>query len=136
MPGRGIVHAEYNGETERDADLPDLAGAEPQGVAPGWGTRAFRRRARACRCWPRATGTTARLPLHADGAVLAGKLAAGQVVHRTLRPGQRAYLVASSGSITVNGHKAGTRDGVAVQDEAALEIAAVSDAEVVLVETW
>ena len=43
-------------------------------------------------------------------------------------------LVAATGSVTVNGVPAPTRAGVAIADEAAIEIVASEEAELVLVE--
>lgn len=40
----------------------------------------------------------------------------------------------AKGVVTVNGKPLGARDGAAIREEAAIEIAATEDAEVVLVE--
>lgn len=135
--GTGIVHAEYNLEPTPTRlfqiwILPDQARAQP-----GWGTRRF----------PKETGSVlapladgrrsadgSALPLNADAAVLAGTLAAGQSTTHVLGVGRAAYLVASTGSITVNGVTAGTRDGVTVTDEDVITITATEAAEVVLVD--
>ncbi len=76
------------------------------------------------------------LPLYANGAVLAGRLEAGQAITHPLRPGHRAYLVPAEGAVTVNGVPVGTRDGAAVEGEAELAIIATAPAELVIVETW
>jgi redox-sensitive bicupin YhaK (pirin superfamily) len=136
--GTGIVHAEHNLEQEPTRLFqiwirPDRARAEP-----GWATRQF----------PRGnTGTLSvlaggrpgdaeagALPLNANAAVLAGTLKAGQTAEVKLAPGRRAYLVAATGSIDVNGVTAGTRDGVAIADETEIRITANADAEVVMVD--
>ena len=44
------------------------------------------------------------------------------------------YLVAAAGRIAVNGIKAQARDGVAIPDEATVEVVALEDAELVLVD--
>ena len=106
------------------------------GVAPGWGARSFPAAGEGLRVLASGAGEGDVLPLHADGAVLAGRIAAGQTVRHALAPGRSAYLVAAAGAVTVNGVPAGPRDGVAVTGEAALSITASEDAEVVLVETW
>lgn len=71
----------------------------------------------------------------ADGAVLAGRLAAGGTGGRWIAPGMRAYLVPSTGRIRVNGVTVGPRDGAAVQDEGELVITADEPAELMMVET-
>lgn len=75
------------------------------------------------------------LALHADGAVLAGRLARGETVRHSLRPGVAAYLVPAAGRVTVNGTAVGTRDGAAIHGEPELVITAQEAAEVVIVET-
>ncbi len=135
--GTGIVHAEYNREPTPTRIfqiwiLPDRAG-----VTPGWGSRVF----------PKSTGASlapladgrpgadgSALPLNADAAVLAGTLAAGQSTTHRLGSGRTAYLVAATGTITVNGVAAGTRDGVTVTGEDLVTITANDAAEIVLVD--
>jgi redox-sensitive bicupin YhaK (pirin superfamily) len=135
--GTGIVHAEYNMEATPTRIfqiwiLPDRPGAQP-----GWGARTF----------PKSTGTAlapladgrasadgSALPLNADAAVLAGTLTAGQTTTHALGARRTAYLVAATGSITVNGVKVATRDGVTVTGEDVVTITAAEPAEVVLVD--
>ena len=72
--------------------------------------------------------------IHADAAVRAGTLSAGQPVEYALEPGRTAYLVPARGTVTVNGVAVGTRDGAAVSDEAVLRIVAREETELVLVD--
>ncbi|MDD2704854.1 MAG: pirin family protein [Acidocella sp.] len=136
--GTGIRHEELNQEDEPTRLFQIWILPDKQGVQPGWGMREF----------PRASGqglqvlasgravdaNAGALPLYADAAVLAAKLAAGETARYVLAPGRIAYLVAPMGEITVNGHDAGARDGVAVADEAEIVITARSAAEIVLVD--
>ena len=137
--GTGIVHAEYNAEAIETRLFQIWLLPNQRGAAPGWGARSFPASGEGLRVLAagdgRANGSGDALPLHADGAVLAGRLAAGQTVTHRLLPGRRAYLVPAAGAVTVNGTPAGTRDGVAIQDAAELIITATEDAELVLVET-
>jgi quercetin 2,3-dioxygenase len=134
--GTGIVHAEFNREEGPTRLFQIWIRPDEAGVAPGWGSRQF-----PCSGGLRvlASGRAAdagsdALPLHADAAVLAGTLAAGERATLALAPGRAAYLVAASGRISVNGIPVGTRDGVAIADEAQVEILAQDTAEVVLVD--
>jgi redox-sensitive bicupin YhaK (pirin superfamily) len=77
---------------------------------------------------------TGALPLHADAAVVAGTLGAGETAKVRLGTGRRAYLVPATGSVTVNGTAAGARDGVAISDESELTIVAAEDSEIVMVD--
>jgi redox-sensitive bicupin YhaK (pirin superfamily) len=137
--GTGIVHAEYNLEpvTTRIFQIwiiPDRAGG-----APRWGSRRFPKDGRAARFEILASGRAAdaggdALPINADAAVLAAALAPGRVLRHVLAPDRIAYLVPAVGEVTVNGVTLGTRDGLAIRDEAALEIVAATTTELVMVE--
>jgi quercetin 2,3-dioxygenase len=130
------VHAEYNREDTPTRLFQIWILPDRHGVAPGWGTRQF----------PRAGGLTVlasgreqdagsgALPLHADAAVLAGTLRAGETARVAVAPGRDVYLVPASGSVTVGGVAVGTRDGAAITGETELAITATADAELVLVE--
>lgn len=134
--GTGIVHAEYNLEpgTTRLFQIWIIPGR--RGVQPGWGTRKFPRQGGGLVALAdgRAVADGSALPLHADAAVLAATLEKGQAVTHALPPGRVAYLVPSSGRVTVNGTAVNTRDGATIADEGMLTITAEEDAEVVLVD--
>ena len=72
--------------------------------------------------------------MHADAAVLAGRLSRGQTIRQTIGAGRVGYLVPSTGAVTVNGVKVDTRDGATITGEEAVEITATDDAELVLVD--
>ena len=135
--GTGIVHAEYNLEKTPTRIFQIWVLPGRHGVTPGWGSRTFPRQVEGSLAAladgrPEADGSA--LPLYADAAVFAGTLRRGQSVRQTLRAGRAAYLVPATGAVTVNGVAVNTRDGAAITGETALEITAVADAEVVLVE--
>jgi redox-sensitive bicupin YhaK (pirin superfamily) len=136
--GTGIVHAELNQEKEATRLFQIWIIPDEADVKPGWESREF----------PRQTGQglqvlasgrpadagAGALPLHADAAVLAARLGAGEKAAYRLKPGRAGYLVAATGDIRVNGVAAHARDGVALRDEPEIEIEAVQDAEIVLVD--
>ena len=64
--------------------------------------------------------------------MLSAILDAGQEVRHTLRPGRQAWVQVARGSLTVNDTTLTAGDGAAITDETAIEIAASSDAEVLL----
>lgn len=133
--GAGIVHAEHNLELEETRIFQIWLMPNRRGVEPGWGTRSFPGADEGLRVLAAGDGRDGALPLYADGAVLAGRLEAGQTITHTLPPGRRAYLVPAVGGITVNGVTVGSRDGAAIEGETALTITAAEPAELVLVET-
>jgi redox-sensitive bicupin YhaK (pirin superfamily) len=135
--GTGIVHGEYNMESEPTRIFQIWIQPAQRGVKPGWGSRSFPKGGASTLTAladgrPGADGTA--LPLYADAAVLAGTLQKGQTVRQALRPGRVAYLVPASGSVTVNGVQVNTRDGATVSGETDIEIVATEDAELVLVD--
>ena len=75
------------------------------------------------------------LPIRADARVLGGTLKAGQSVRYALEEGRHAYLALAKGAVTVNEETVGPRDGAAIVDEPVIEITAIEDAEVVMVDS-
>jgi redox-sensitive bicupin YhaK (pirin superfamily) len=135
--GTGIVHAEYNLETEPTQLFQIWIRPDRTGVAPGWAARQFPRETGGLQVMASGQARDAEsgaLPLHADAAVLAGRLAAGTAVRHVLSPGRQAYLVPATGAVRVNGVAVPTRAGAGVAGEATLDIAATEDCELVLVE--
>ena len=65
---------------------------------------------------------------------MAATLQSGQNVAYTLEAGRHAYLAVAKGKASVNGVELGPRDGAAIRDEAAIEVSASDDAEIVLVD--
>ena len=133
--GRGIVHGEHNKEDVETRIFQIWLMPNKTGVAPGWAARVFPAVGGGLQVLAAGDGQDGALPLHADGAVLAGRLAAGETVRHTLTPGRVAYLVPAVGRIMVNGVTAHERDGVAVSGETHLVITAEEAAEIVMVET-
>jgi redox-sensitive bicupin YhaK (pirin superfamily) len=134
--GTGIVHAEYNRESGPTRLFQIWIQPDRHGVAPGWATREFPREGglAVLASGRKQDDAGKALPLHADAAVLAGTLRAGETAKLTLGAGRGAYLVPASGAVTVNGVAIGTRDGAAITGEAELTIVAQEDSEVVVVD--
>ncbi|HEY9568214.1 MAG TPA: pirin family protein [Thalassobaculum sp.] len=135
--GTGIVHAEYNLEDEPTQIFQIWIVPSATGLAPRWEARKFPKGDRAGELVVLASGRPGdddTLAINQDAAVLGATIPAGQAVTHRLGAGRKAYLVASTGSITVNGEPAAARDGVVVSGEDAIEIRAVEEAEIVLVD--
>jgi quercetin 2,3-dioxygenase len=136
--GTGITHAEYNLEGEPTTLFQIWILPDRRGEQPSWGQRDFPKADRAGQWVTLASGDSASdqavLPIRADAKVLAARLAAGETLAYAADPARHLYLVAPTGRITVNGHPANPRDGVAVTGEERLEIHAEDDAELVLVD--
>jgi quercetin 2,3-dioxygenase len=135
--GSGIRHAEYNRGAEPTHIFQIWIVPTHAGGAPSWGTRPFPQADRAGRLVALASGEasdTEALPIRADARILGARLRKGQVIEYPLRPGRHAYLVPSDGVLEVNGVRIEPRDGAAIRDEAVLRLAAIEDAELVLVD--
>ena len=75
------------------------------------------------------------LPIRAEARVLGATLKAGETAEYALGSGRHGYLVPAEGEVEVNGVTLKARDGAAIGDEAALKITALTDSEIVLVDT-
>lgn len=131
--GTGIVHAELNREDVPTRIFQIWLLPNRQGVKPGWGARTFPKDGSGLKVLASGMPEGDALPLYAEGSVSAGLLRRGERAHVEIGAGRAAYLVAATGAVKVNGVPAGTRDGVTVTGEEAIEIEATEDAEVVLV---
>jgi redox-sensitive bicupin YhaK (pirin superfamily) len=136
--GTGIVHSEYNRETDGATTLFQIW-IEPAetDLRPNWRTRAFPVATRNGKLTILASGRAGdddALPIHQDAALLGATLEPGEAVVHELAAGRRAYLVPAQGAIRVNGIDVAELDGVAVWDESRLTIEAREAGEVVLVD--
>jgi len=135
--GTGVTHSEFNLEDEETTlfqiwILPDRAGGNP-----GWGQREFPEADRSGRFVTLASGIEGdeALPIRADARVAAATVQAGDRVAYDLGAGRHAYLVAAKGRIRINGEDADPRDGIAIRDIDRIEVEALDDAELVLVDS-
>ena len=67
--------------------------------------------------------------------MLGATVKAGETIEYALDPERHAYLVPALGSIEVNGARVDARDGAAIREESLLAIKALTDTEIVLVDT-
>src|SRR3546814_237555 len=135
--GTGVTHSEFNLEDEETTlfqiwILPDRVGGNP-----GWGQREFPKADRSGRFVTLASGIEGdeALPIRADARVAAATVQAGDRIAYDLGAGRHAYLVAAKGRIRVNGEDAAPRDGIAIRDVDRIDVEALDDAELVLVDS-
>ncbi len=136
--GSGVRHSEYNLEDKPTRLFQIWILPSARGGAPFWDARPFPRAERSGRFVTLASGQpdeTDALPIRADARIMAATLQAGERVSVPLDPRRHAYLVPATGTIEVGGTRIGPRDGAAITDVATLDIVALEDAEIVLVET-
>ncbi|MBL4537660.1 MAG: pirin family protein [Oceanicaulis sp.] len=136
--GKGIRHAEYNQENELTRIFQIWIMPDERGGEPYWDSRSFPKVDRAGELVVLASGRKGdddALPIRADARVLGGTLKSGQSASYALEPGRHAYLALAKGAAIVNGETLGPRDGAAIVDELSIEIKAMEDAEIVLVDS-
>ncbi|MEO8813551.1 MAG: pirin family protein [Caulobacteraceae bacterium] len=135
--GSGVRHAEHNLEKGKTTLFQIWIEPTRRGVAPAWGARPFPKGDRAGRFVALASGfpeDEGALPIQTDARVLGASLKAGQRARYSFGPARRGYLVPATGSVEVNGMTLNARDGAAIADEAAIEVTATADAELILVD--
>ena len=135
--GSGIRHAEYNLEPDTTTLFQIWIEPKGRGGEPSWGAKPFPKDDRAGRFVTLASGIDGdedALPIRTDARVAGATLKAGETTEYRLGRARHAYLVPATGAIEVNGVRLDARDGAAVRDEEVLQVTALEDAEVVLVD--
>jgi len=139
--GTGVTHSEFNLEDEETTLFQIWIMPDRDGGNPGWGARQFPKADRSGQFVTLASGIEGdvegfgALPIRANARVAAAAVNAGESVSYDLEPGRHAYLVAAKGRIRVNGTDADPRDGIALRDVGTIEVEALDDAELVLVDS-
>jgi quercetin 2,3-dioxygenase len=137
--GTGIRHREYN-----EGDVPTRLfqiwlhpRAGEYGGAPRWDTRQFPRADRSGKLVPLASGydVPEALPIRADAEILGAMLKAGTSTTYDIAEGHCAYLVPSTGAITVNAFRVEALNGLSIREEPSITIEAIKDAELLLIVT-
>jgi quercetin 2,3-dioxygenase len=133
--GTGVTHAEFNLEDEETTLFQIWVLTDTPGAEPSWGAMPFPKDSREGKFQLLASGTAddGALTINSDAKVLGATVKAGTSVVYPADPSRHIYLVASD-KVRVNGKEAEARDGIAITGEDQLTIAAVEDAELVLVD--
>ena len=135
--GTGIQHAEFNLEDEVCTLFQVWIMPDRSGQAPSWGTRPFPKDGRDGKFVTLASGLAEdgdALPIHAPARVAGAFIKAGESVRYETAADRHLYLVPATGRVRIGAVEAQARDGVAVTGEAVIEVTALEDSEVVLVD--
>jgi redox-sensitive bicupin YhaK (pirin superfamily) len=135
--GTGVRHAEYNLEDEQTTLFQIWVLTDKPGAEPSWGAKPFPKHERDGAFVTLASGfaeDSEALKINAAARVMGATLKAGETAELALDPSRHAYLVAVNGPVEVNGVRAEPRDGIAITGEGRVEIRAVENAEIVLVD--
>lgn len=136
--GTGIQHAEYNLEDEEARLFQIWILPDSQGHAPSWGAQPFPKDSRNGQFVVLASGIAGdgdALPIHAQARVAGAFVNAGETIRYETSPERHLYLVPATGRVRIGPVEAVARDGVAITGESAIELTALEDSEVVLVDT-
>ena len=133
--GTGVMHAEYNLEDEQTTLFQIWIETDKPSAPPSWGAMPFPKESRNGAFQLLASGDPAdgALTINADAKVLGATVKGGQSIAIDAESGRHLYLV-PSGRVRVNGVDANPRDGVAITGETRIEIEALDDSELVLVD--
>jgi quercetin 2,3-dioxygenase len=135
--GTGVRHSEYNLEDEQTTLFQIWVMTDKRGAEPSWGAKKFPKDSRAGSFVTLASGfaeDNEALKINAAARVLGATIKGGETTELSLDPTRHVYLVGVGGAIEVNGVRAEPRDGVAITGEEKVEIKAIGDAEIVLVD--
>jgi len=135
--GTGVQHAEYNLEDETTTLFQIWVLTDRPGAEPSWGAKQFPKGERAGSFLTLASGfdeDKEALKINAAARVMGATLKEGETATLDLDPARHTYLVAVNGAIEVNGVRAEARDGVAITGEARIDIRALDETEIVLVD--
>ena len=135
--GTGIRHSEYNLEPGTTRIFQIWILPTSRGKAPSWGAKPFPKGDRSGRFVTLASGDPSdgdALPIRTDARVLGATLKAGETAEYALGKKRHGYLVPAKGSVEVNGMALNARDGAAIREEAVVQVHALEDTELVLVD--
>jgi redox-sensitive bicupin YhaK (pirin superfamily) len=133
--GSGITHSEYNASKSEPVHFLQIwIQPDRSNIAPRYDQRAFppgERQGR-LRLVVSPDGAEESIRIVQDARMYAGLLAPGDAAVHQLAPRRRAWVQVARGAVALNGIALAAGDGAAIEDEAAINLAAVEDAEVLL----
>jgi redox-sensitive bicupin YhaK (pirin superfamily) len=135
--GTGVTHSEYNledGATQifQIWIIPDQRGGEPS-----WGARPFPKDGRAGQFITLASGIhgdEGSLPIRTHARVAGATVKAGNTVSYETAADRHLYLVPATGRVRVGDVEVNARDGAAITGLERIEVTALEDSELVLVD--
>ena len=131
--GTGIYHSEYNLEDEETNIYQIWIKPKEKGVNPKWDAAEFPKIPVSSHLNLLVSGDgKAPLQINQDARIFAGRVQSGTRITHAIRG--KAYLLVSEGEMLVNDKIVKTGDGVAISNEASIELTAQKDAEVLIIE--
>jgi hypothetical protein len=130
--GTGVQHSEFNHSQDKELHLLQIwIYPEKDGLEPGYEQTRFSREEKLnrLRLVGSRDGRDGSITIHQDVDLYASVLEAGSEVSLELRPDRKVFVQVVNGDVVVNGQRLSAGDGAQMEDEPALQIAAVSEAE-------
>ena len=135
--GTGVIHSEFNLEHEDTTLYQIWIRPNEQNVAPRWKAKVFPKAPVADKLAVLVSGQAQHaggeaIYIHQDAAIYGGNLKAGTTLTQPIK--HQAYVLASTGSFTVNGVAMKQGDGAEITGDNLLTISATSDAEILVID--
>jgi len=131
--GTGVQHSEYNAQNDARVHFLQIwIRPEREGAPPGYEQKAFEPSPGTLRLVASRAGRDGSVTVHQDVDLFVGKLGAGAQVQHSLRAGRGAWVHVARGTLRLNDVELSEGDGAAVEDESAIRLEGVDDAEVLL----
>ena len=132
--GSGVVHSEANANEGETRLLQIWILPQQRGGAPGYEQIHFDDAdlQDRLRLVASSDGREGSVRIQQDAAIYAARLKAGAKVRHSFFAGRKGYLQVAKGELRLNGTHLKEGDGAMLEQEAALELVAVTDAEALL----
>ena len=133
--GTGVLHSEFNHSQEEQAHLLQIwILPERNGLEPGYEQKLFPsdEKRNTWRIVGSRDGRDGSLTIHQDVNLLSTELEAGKELEYEFDGKRRGFLQVVRGSVDVDGESLSAGDAVATQDQPALTVRAIDDAELLL----
>lgn len=133
--GTGVTHSEFNASKDEPVHLYQIwLFPESRGIAPGYEERTFDAFGKHGQ-WQTIASRDARngsMRIHQDAILSLAALDAGTELLYPLSEGRHAWVQVIYGDVRINGNTLKTSDAAALSDEQAVEVRAMTDAEVMV----
>jgi len=133
--GTGVQHSEVNPSPDEAVHLLQIwIIPDQQNLTPGYQQKEFPLDAKLARWCLLASPDAAQgsLLIHQDARVFAARLDGAETLDYSIAAGRKAYLHVARGSLQANGQSLSAGDALMYEGEAAVELSAAREAEVLL----
>ena len=131
--GRGIYHSEYNLETQDTSLYQIWIEPNQKNVEPRWDTQSFPQQVNDSELTLLVSGEKdAPLFIHQDVKIYAGKLNNNTELNHPIK--DQAYVLVSKGEIDIDGQAMHKGDGAQITEQDLINIKALSDAEILVID--